>query len=580
MTWRRRRQVVLLIATLCVATTTTPFAAQPLHVVATGGRMATDLDLFTVSGSTTAFWQRTPHQLGGPVAEMDVGFMNWFSDSVDEIPNANSVTINYAWLERASTGQVVPITFSGQRQLVMPSQDPAGFHLADPIPASVWIGAPLAHDEVFWLHAKGTVPANGTFLQGSFATYAGSKCIVYDPANDPGTKDFAGTVPAINGQNVLVGGLPLLFIGRYVGPGYLSVVGIGDSILKGAGDNPNPVPVISGLGFLSRAAVDANGANAIAVMNFGCNGEKGSSWLDRHARQGQILAFANVAVEEFGTNDIGSNGGSANAASIFTKLQGIWNVIRAAGVQRIVRTRLLPRTQSPSGNWLSLADQVPNSGWGAGGARDQLNANLATALTNGQIDVLVDTLVTVSDPGDNHYWLTNGTSKYTTPDGTHPSPTGHAFVAQALRAALLAVPVDDYYSWAAKIAWNGANSSPTADPNGDGLSNLLAYAFDVSPLTTSVPELLPFPKYDNATPNGPWVTLTFRQNARAADLTYTVEATNDLVQWTDLVPNGQTVVDEVVDPDPDGDGSAILKRVRIKLTADQNKEFLRLEVNR
>jgi lysophospholipase L1-like esterase len=568
--------VVLLTGTAANAL----FANQPLHIVGTGGRMATDVDVFATSSPSTAFWQRTPYKLGGPVAEIDVGFMNWFNNSVDEIPNANSVTINFAWLERASTGQVLPITFSGQRQLIMPAQDAAAFHLADPIPAGVWTGAALARDEIFWLHAKGAVPASGNFLMGTFATYAGSMCIVYNPANDPGAKDFAGPVPAISGESILVGGVPSLFLGRYTGPGYVSVVGIGDSILNGAGDNLNPVPVIAGLGFLSRAALDENGANAIAVMSLGCNGEKGSSWLSHHTHQAQIATFANVAVEEFGTNDIGSNGGSADASLIFTNLQGIWNVIDAAGVQKILRTRLLPRTQSTSGDWLSLADQTPNAGWGAGGARDQLNADLASALTNGQIDVHVDALSPVSDPSDNHYWLTNGTGKYTTSDGTHPSPTGHAFIAQALRAALITVVVDDYYSWAKKIAWNGADSSPTADPNGDGVSNLLAYALDISPLAAPDPELLPYPGYDTVTPNGPWLSLTFRRNERAADLTYTVRSSTDLVGWTDLVPDGLTVVEEVVDSDPDGDGSSILKRVRIKLASNQNKLFLRLQVNR
>jgi len=62
-------------------------------------------------------------------------------------------------------------------------------------------------------------------------------------------------------------------------------------------------------------------------------------------------------------------------------------------------------------------------------------------------------------------------------------------------------------------------------------------------------------------PNGPWFSLTFRRNEGAADLTYTVQATSDLINWTNLVPDGQNVVEETVNADPDGDGSAIVKRV-------------------
>ena len=107
------------------------FANQPLQVVGTGGRIG--VAFYTVSGSSTGFWQRTAHKLGVPVAEIDVGFMNWVHSTTAEVANSNRITIHYAWIERASTGQVVPLTFSGQRQLVMPDSDSAAYHLATPV---------------------------------------------------------------------------------------------------------------------------------------------------------------------------------------------------------------------------------------------------------------------------------------------------------------------------------------------------------------------------------------------------------------------------------------------------------------
>ena len=299
----------------------------------------------------------------------------------------------------------------------------------------------------------------------------------------------------------------------------------------------------------------------------------------------QILAFANVAVEEFGTNDIGSDGGSANVALIRARLENIWGVLRTAGVQRIVRTRLLPRTASATTNWISLVDQTPNPGWGSGGARDQINAALETALTNGLVDALSGTLSAVCDPADDHYWLSNGTNDYMTADGTHPRPAAYALLAQPLRASLLSLAVDvpapaSYAAWSAGIVWGEADSSPEADPNGDGVNNLLAYALDLDPLATASRANLPSAHLDPSTPGGPWFVYAYRQNALASDLVYRVQASADLVDWTNLVAGTSGVVEELVDGDPDGDGSAHLRQMRWPPEPEKPGIFVRLQIER
>jgi lysophospholipase L1-like esterase len=462
-----------------IITASALFAVEPLRVVGTGGRMGNSS--IAVSGTLTSFRQRTPHKLGGPVAELDIGFMNWAHSTTAEVPNTNAVTLNYVWLERASTGQVVPLTFSNQRQLVMPAASTQAYWLADPIPSSVWTGAAPVRDELFWVHVQGSVPASGTIQTGTPTSFAGSKFIIYDPVNDPGTHDTAGAVPTITGASGRSIGLPLLFLGRYTGPGHLAVIGLGDSIMDGYGDTPNPVPVISGNGPLSRAALDANGANTIATLNITRGGEAAATWVNVHTRQAQIIPFANVLVEEFGTNDIGSSGGSANATTITNRLKAIWSLTRDAGVQKIVRTNLLPRSLDATHHWATKADQTPNPGWGVGGARDTVNTNLATALAAGQIDVLVDTLSTVQDATDSHYWLSNGTNNYVTTDGTHPSAAGHARLAAPLRTALLGLTVDqgptgtvivDNTAGGAAVTLTGAWTTATADTGYYGLNYL------------------------------------------------------------------------------------------------------------
>lgn len=580
-----------IIGTLLLLASAAPsasFAVEPLRVVGTGGRIAPAS--YTVTGASTSFWQRTPHKLGGPVAELDIGFMNWVHTSKVEAANTNIVTIDRAWLERASTGQVVPLTFSGRRQLVMAANATTAFYLADPVPSSAWNATdPLpARDEVFWVHAKGVIPAGGQIYLGTPATFSGAKFMVYDPANDPGTSDVAGAVPAIAGSLARSSALPMLFLGRFTGPGHLSVIGIGDSILDGSGDSSNPVPVISGFGFFNRAALDENGANAIAMMNLSRHAEAAANWVGSHSRQDQLLRFANVVVEEFGTNDIGgdagSDGGSSKVAPIYNRLESIWTTARAFGVQKIVRTQLMPRTISASTNWTSLADQTPNRGWGAGEARDQINALFATALASGKIDVFVNTLSLVGDPVDDHRWLTNGTNDYMTSDGAHLRPAANILLAPPLRAALLSLTVDEnpagYTAWASAIDWSGADADPDADPNGDGVNNLLAYSLDLSPLAPAAATDLPSTGVDTVTTGGPWSTFSYRCRSSSVDLTYRVHTSGDLVTWTDVDIDGVNAVAEIANPDPDGDGSAVLRRVRVKLTSGVTCHFHRLRVIR
>lgn len=88
-----------------------------------------------------------------------------------------------------------------------------------------------------------------------------------------------------------------------------------------------------------------------------------------------------------------------------------------------------------------------------------------------------------------------------------------------------------YAEWTASISWNGADSSPTADPDGDGLPNLLEYALDLAPLApgvTGTPACVP-------SPFGTHLQFTFLR-ARA-ELTYEVLGSSDLVNWTVIATN-------------------------------------------
>jgi PKD repeat protein len=72
---------------------------------------------------------------------------------------------------------------------------------------------------------------------------------------------------------------------------------------------------------------------------------------------------------------------------------------------------------------------------------------------------------------------------------------------------------------------NPAISGPAADPDHDGIVNLLEYAFGLEP---KVPDASGVPA--GAITNG-YFTLTYNQYKATSDLTFTVEVSNDLITW-------------------------------------------------
>lgn len=136
-----------------------------------------------------------------------------------------------------------------------------------------------------------------------------------------------------------------------------------------------------------------------------------------------------------------------------------------------------------------------------------------------------------------------------------------------------------YAVWLSQYFWYGADTSLTADPNQNGVSNLLEYALDLNPLSQN-PPTLPFVAWDTNTTDGPWLTFTYRRNKSAMDLTYGVQTSTDLITWSSIIPNQTSLVSEVANSNPDGDGTSELLRIRIKTSPTESKRFVRLNVTR
>ena len=137
-----------------------------------------------------------------------------------------------------------------------------------------------------------------------------------------------------------------------------------------------------------------------------------------------------------------------------------------------------------------------------------------------------------------------------------------------------------FADWQSHYFWYGADSSLTADPNQNGSSNLMEYAFGQNPLAVGIPPSLPFADYDSTTANGPWATLTYRHNKNATDLTYETWSSNDLKNWDLQIADGINLILETVNTDVDGDGSTELCRTRMKLSPTETKRFFKLQIRK
>jgi hypothetical protein len=135
-------------------------------------------------------------------------------------------------------------------------------------------------------------------------------------------------------------------------------------------------------------------------------------------------------------------------------------------------------------------------------------------------------------------------------------------------------------AWAGQFpTFQGAIAAPTVDIESDDIPNLLEFAFDGDPFRSD-PAILPVPgKMDFADPNDgnilkPYPTITFYRRTDAPNLFYSVEISNDLVNWTNNVEqvsaspgpttNVETVVYRGLSPlIGNGAASSVVMRVRV-----------------
>jgi hypothetical protein len=124
-------------------------------------------------------------------------------------------------------------------------------------------------------------------------------------------------------------------------------------------------------------------------------------------------------------------------------------------------------------------------------------------------------------------------------------------------------PIEQWRSL--KFGASASNSSiagDLADPDADGLVNILEYATGADPLLPSTPPQAGFAAGQ--------LTLTYDRSLTATDILYTIEEVSLLTgTWTQVTPTDETLSD-----------NGVIRKIKSKVTASGPSKFLRLRVTR
>lgn len=131
-----------------------------------------------------------------------------------------------------------------------------------------------------------------------------------------------------------------------------------------------------------------------------------------------------------------------------------------------------------------------------------------------------------------------------------------------------------FRAWAEAAGLSGSRLSISADADGDGLPNLLEYAFRSAPqgADAGAARATPEPEFVR-TAEGDFLVLSHRRR-KDAPPSFTYESSTDLTTW-----DTQPLTPLVIDPDADGDGLAEEVSVALPLPPEDPTRFLRVRVS-
>lgn len=392
---------------------------NPLLSAAIQNRLASD---FKFNATYKNLYFRTPYIISGNKTSLALVFNAWLTAGAGQVSIGNSATITECSLEHPN-GTVVPITFSASRSLVMASGD--NDKVSDEIPASSFGVATFADSITVWVKGLISLPlvANNINTCAYFQDLAGSQLHWYDTAlTTLSSTDVAGAYVPTGGVqvNTNTGFMPVL-IGRDISASHKAIVGVGDSLTDGTGDQTANGAYGRGYFFTSLRTT----ANVVkhAGISAARGGASSTAFTGGNTKWRSYIKYCNAAYVCFGTNDLE---GGATVATLITNLTTIMNALGTNGISAAKRILigLNPRSTSTDA-WLTEANQtILNSKWDTGGVVETYNTVDAPAMAP---TYCKDFVFLSSNRGTSsqYKWLADGTTgNRTTLDGTHPNTVG------------------------------------------------------------------------------------------------------------------------------------------------------------
>ena len=407
-----------------------------LRVVALGQRTLTARQ---TNGSTnTVHAYRWAQIIAQDASDLVVSVNNWYGNNsnVEEM-NGNDIVITDMALENEAGTIVVPVYFGGSRSITLING--ASNIQSDAILPSSFSLSQFSKSEKYFLKGKITVSSSAHYIPYSQKYYADNssedQAVTFDPASTTcSDTDTAGKYTQTgtafttknSGYTPVILGTPL----DSTAPVYIIV---GDSIADYHNDTSGAG--IGGRAFAMRAMHDAASLNnpipALNVARYGST----SSLAINGGKWKAFIKYTNRAIEEYGTNDVGT-GTPPALATLQSNISSIWSALTRNGVEKIIRTKLLMRTTSTD-SWQTEANQTYATNWDSSGRVSEFNAWLDDKLTDETIDALTEG--TSVRGTDSYKWVVTGASNYATSDGLHPNSTTHELLAVELRSAIAAL---------------------------------------------------------------------------------------------------------------------------------------------
>lgn len=423
---------------------------QQLRAVSSFNRAASQIS-FAGSGAFQTFVAaRVIHRIGsGAVSEISVVVPNWSVANSGIQATGNTFDVMGMYLENLDTGVSVQVKFSGSATVTVADLTTIR---SDPIKASAFglesfpINARLALREIRRLPLSGILPQI-TRIDSNAST-----CSYYDGSTVSCT-NLSGTGPlTFSGSTTPTFAPSAMLVGKFVSGDPRTWIGIGDSILEGAGDSPG---VDTGAGYFTRALR----AGQLAGINMGKPSGGGTAWAGSGFTYQPLFydlqQYVSGAVCEYGTNnfDASANGNASNRTAGYTVEWGLMNFLHqfmsvkpGQSAFKIIRALLMPRCTSSGFSDATPAGQtVLGPKWDAGGDADLWNTQMAADVgVFNRADYLFDpspyTRASLSGRGTanaDYYKWAAGTGSL---DGTHPGTSCHTACGGGLSALMLSVP--------------------------------------------------------------------------------------------------------------------------------------------